>query len=241
MKGTKSRKNGCTCPFHLFQIVVIVYFFVNISLFGVFWIPGFTSITALMVVGITIYGGLSILQMIIYIILSCVDHTDRYIKLKRSHPEEFDRYQKAKTLNYCQVCLTNVSKHAKHCKRCNKCVNNFDHHCKAINNCVAGKYYGLFIFFIIISILTSLFQIAMIILDYSCLNFFVRNNFKKNFKTDLYDIALCLLTFNVLTNALALMYLFYLLIFHFYLMANGMTTYEYILSRKNKIETEKVF
>ncbi|CAL8096396.1 unnamed protein product [Calicophoron daubneyi] len=45
--------------------------------------------------------------------------------------------------NLCELPIS--SSRTKHCKCCNKCISNFDHHCKWLNNCVGDRNYRYFV------------------------------------------------------------------------------------------------
>ena len=62
----------------------------------------------------------------------------------------------------CPICEVVRSDRSRHCPTCNKCVNRFDHHCPWINNCVGNSNQGLFIFYLLVSILHILAVLAFV-------------------------------------------------------------------------------
>jgi len=60
---------------------------------------------------------------------------------------------------YCGHCQALVRRQSKHCKICDKCVDVFDHHCKWLNNCVGAANYRPF--FALLSITVSLIALQL--------------------------------------------------------------------------------
>ncbi|CAD8146057.1 unnamed protein product [Paramecium octaurelia] len=82
------------------------------------------------------------------------------IKLQLVH-EMYDRI--------CKKCNAWKPPRAHHCKRCNKCIFKMDHHCEWENNCIGAlnqKYFVLFLFYLLLYILTVLSIHTIGICDY---------------------------------------------------------------------------
>jgi len=53
----------------------------------------------------------------------------------------------------CPICEVVRSDRSRHCPICDRCVTRFDHHCPWINNCVGNRNHGLFVAYLLTSIL----------------------------------------------------------------------------------------
>ncbi|XP_063556944.1 probable palmitoyltransferase ZDHHC11B isoform X2 [Gorilla gorilla gorilla] len=148
------------------------------------------------------------------------------------------------------------NKKTKHCISCNKCVSGFDHHCKWINNCVGSQNYWFF--FSTVASATAGMLCLIAILLYVLVQYLVnprvlRTDPKyedvKNMNTWLLFLPLFPVQVQtlivviigmlvLLLDFLGLVHLGQLLIFHIYLKAKKMTTFEYLINTR-KEETSK--
>ncbi|XP_063556936.1 probable palmitoyltransferase ZDHHC11B isoform X4 [Gorilla gorilla gorilla] len=148
------------------------------------------------------------------------------------------------------------NKKTKHCISCNKCVSGFDHHCKWINNCVGSRNYWFF--FSTVASATAGMLCLIAILLYVLVQYLVnprvlRTDPKyedvKNMNTWLLFLPLFPVQVQtlivviigmlvLLLDFLGLVHLGQLLIFHIYLKAKKMTTFEYLINTR-KEETSK--
>ncbi|CAK69536.1 unnamed protein product (macronuclear) [Paramecium tetraurelia] len=142
-------------------------------------------------------------------------------KIDPTDPEIYHQYrlkaQKTKyqtKLNcYCKICLAFVKAPSKHCKSCNRCTDQFDHHCIWLNNCIGAQNYR---YFFILIVLLELYLITVLILSImikSILGYI--------------EIGFTFLLLIPITFILAM---------HIYFRFKGITTYEYILLKRKKVE-----
>lgn len=128
----------------------------------------------------------------------------------------------------CTICKTCVGGQSKHCGQCNRCVVRFDHHCKWLNNCIGQSNYSLF----------------LLLIGCLCLSQIVFISFASAYlslATDLRDFGLPRALFIVpvsLTLAISVavaLAVLNLLALNFWLRCfKHMTTYEYVLARREK-------
>lgn len=140
---------------------------------------------------------------------------------------------------YCSNCDSHVANKSKHCKRCDRCVSNFDHHCKWVNNCIGGKNYKIFLG-LIISVFFSCGTFCAIV------GFFIKLYFSKNEKgqENITKILTSQITFNIffvlvwIFGIITVVFVILdlnLIFFHIWLMRKKITTYEYILGKREEI------
>ena len=120
--------------------------------------------------------------------------------------------------------------------RCDRCVNHFDHHCKWVNNCIGQKNYKSFIL-CLISFLTnsiSLFIFSLIILleFFSKKSIFTYSDWSRYKRYENTSSWAAEIIFLLIYSILSSISLAYLIVFHMRLRILGMTTFEYILSKR---------
>lgn len=137
---------------------------------------------------------------------------------------------------YCAVCCSVVSKSSKHCAACSRCVDHFDHHCKWLNNCISKTNYRAFIGLIVSFQVNQLIQVGFSIgliaeyfSDYQALSHRLQAVF------DFSDAEIVFLGFYIaalsLSFPVAVLNL-NLIGLHIMLYYRGMSTYEWIISRR---------
>lgn len=149
--------------------------------------------------------------------------------------ESFDHKKYPKI---CQVCKSHVNKDSKHCRDCGRCVLHFDHHCKWLNNCIGLKNYTWFVLLItslqglVTSHCVSGIKLTLEVISNKDLDLVLFEG-----QTEWY---LGLLSFFNLLSAVVAFFNLQLLAFHLFLKLKGMTTYEYIVMRRNKPKANQV-
>ncbi|XP_057646187.1 palmitoyltransferase ZDHHC11-like [Chionomys nivalis] len=263
-----SRVNGWSPPLHSFQAISwttsLVMF---VAAFGIFipFLPRSWKYAAYVVSFVLLMGGLSLFHLIVHLVATTIDPADTNVRLKKDYSEPvptFDRSKHAHVIQnqYCNLCEVTVSKKAKHCSSCNKCVSGFDHHCKWLNNCVGSRNYRYFFCSVASAAVGVL--IVMVILLYVFIQYFVNPG---ELRTDpLYKeisaeniwllflplwpvpvktpVVLSIIVVVFLLAIASFVLLGHLLIFHFYLIAKNLSTFDYMMQprfQRNSHSSEK--
>ncbi|XP_032271331.1 probable palmitoyltransferase ZDHHC11 [Phoca vitulina] len=243
-----SRVNGWSRPLHSFQAVAwVMLLIMAIASFGIFipFLPRNWKYIAY-----SVNGGLFFLHFLVHLIAVSIDPAEASVRFKNySKPmPTFDRSKHAHVIQnqYCHLCEVTVSAKAKHCSACNKCVSGFDHHCKWLNNCVGSRNYWYF-FFSVASASAGLLCLIIILL-YIFIQFLIDQEelrthpyyekvsnkntwmlflplFPVKTKT---PVVLGIGVFVLLLDVVSLLLLGHLLIFHLYLMAKKLSTFDYM-------------
>nr|XP_035934349.1 probable palmitoyltransferase ZDHHC11B isoform X3 [Halichoerus grypus] len=243
-----SRVNGWSRPLHSFQAVAwVTLLIMAIASFGIFipFLPRNWKYIAY-----SVNGGLFFLHFLVHLIAVSIDPAEASVRFKNySKPmPTFDRSKHAHVIQnqYCHLCEVTVSAKAKHCSACNKCVSGFDHHCKWLNNCVGSRNYWYF-FFSVASASAGLLCLIIILL-YIFIQFLIDQEelrthpyyekvsnkntwmlflplFPVKTKT---PVVLGIGVFVLLLDVVSLLLLGHLLIFHLYLMAKKLSTFDYM-------------
>ena len=64
------------------------------------------------------------------------------------------------TLSFCLTCFRLRPPRCSHCATCDNCVEQFDHHCSWLGNCIGRRNYSHFLWFLILSNTTLLFELG---------------------------------------------------------------------------------
>ncbi|XP_063460225.1 probable palmitoyltransferase ZDHHC11B isoform X3 [Pan paniscus] len=250
-----SRVNGWSLPLHYFQVVTwAVFVGLSLASFGIF-IPLLPH--SWKYIAYVVTGGIFSFHLVVHLIASCIDPGDSNVRLMKNYSQPmpfFDRSKHAHVIQnqFCHLCKVTVNKKTKHCISCNKCVSGFDHHCKWINNCVGSRNYWFF--FSTVASATAGMLCLIAILLYVLVQYLVnprvlRTDPKyedvKNMNTWLLFLPLFPVQVQtlivviigmlvLLLDFLGLVHLGQLLIFHIYLKAKKMTTFEYLINTRKE-------
>ncbi|XP_048669908.1 palmitoyltransferase ZDHHC11 isoform X2 [Marmota marmota marmota] len=209
-------------------------------------------------------GAVFLFHMLVHLIAVTIDPAEVNVRLKSyAQPvPTFDRSKHAHVIQnqYCHLCEVTVSEKAKHCSSCNKCVSGFDHHCKWLNNCVGSRNYWFF-FTSVASALCGLFCLMALLLYVVIQNFVNPTKLRlhplyKDVRSSnqwLLFLPLCpvqvktpvvffILTVVLLLGSTSFVLLGHLLVFHLYLMAKHLSTFEYMMQarfQQNQVPTRR--
>ncbi|XP_028295930.1 palmitoyltransferase ZDHHC1 [Gouania willdenowi] len=251
-----SRANGWSWPPHPFQLLAwTLYVFFTISGFGVFvpllpqhWVPA----------GYICTGVMFVCHLCVHVMAVSVDPADHNVRKRRSkeHVPVFDRSQHTHVIEncHCYLCQVDVGPKSKHCSACNKCVSDFDHHCRWLNNCVGGRNYRLFLHSVV-SALIGVF-LVLVLSSYVFIEFFIDPT---KLRSDTHflgtndsgewflflpaaplsstaPVVPSLAAVSVALSLISCLLLAHLLCFHLYLMWNRLSTYEYIVRQRHRVD-----
>nr|XP_032813467.1 probable palmitoyltransferase ZDHHC11B [Petromyzon marinus]XP_032813468.1 probable palmitoyltransferase ZDHHC11B [Petromyzon marinus] len=253
------RKNGWSWPLHLQQIIawLAITYFVTVAFGACFplmrshWQPLAYIVTSLVLA----------IHVLMHILAVSIDPADDNVRSKIfSEPVPmFDRSVRAHVIenNYCVLCRTDVASKSKHCISCNKCVARFDHHCHWLNNCVGRRNYWFF-FGTMISAVIGL-SIILASIMYVFIQYFINPGALRDHpafselsgpnewlvflpSAPLRMSGISFIIFVGVTmcfDAISCILIMQLLCNHFYLFYHRITTYDYIVLKRNEKERQK--
>lgn len=250
-----SRTNGWSWPPHPFQMLAwLLYAYFAITGFGVFvpllpphWIPA----------GYICTGIMFVCHLCVHVLAVSIDPADHNVRSRthRGPVPVFDRTKHAHVIENCHCCIcdVDVGPKSKHCSACNKCVANFDHHCRWLNNCVGSRNYKLFLHSVVSALLGVC--LVLIVASYVFIEFFLDpsklrtdKHFQVRNESAVWFLFLPvapvsaagavipgLAAVTIALGLLSCVLLCHLLGFHVYLMWNRLSTYEYIIRQRHRL------
>lgn len=250
-----SRTNGWSWPPHPFQMLAwLLYAYFAITGFGVFvpllpphWIPA----------GYICTGIMFVCHLCVHVMAVSIDPADHNVRTRshRGPVPAFDRTKHAHVIEncHCYLCQVDVGPKSKHCSACNKCVANFDHHCRWLNNCVGSRNYKLFLHSVVSALLGVC--LVLIVASYVFIEFFLDpsklrsdKHFQVRNESAVWFLFLPvapvsaagavipgLAAVTIALGLLSCVLLCHLLGFHVYLMWNRLSTYEYIIRQRHRL------
>ncbi|RXN27538.1 putative palmitoyltransferase ZDHHC11 isoform X3 [Labeo rohita] len=211
-------------------------------------------------------GTAFVLHLVTHVVAVTIDPADVSVRRRKDYSSPMPVFDNTKHQHvidnlHCTLCEVDVGPKAKHCSTCNKCIADFDHHCKWLNNCVGGRNYWFF-FVTISSAVIGMILLVLVVL-FVFIEHYVNPSVLRTspqFQTvkgnntwlvflpaaplETGSISLLALAFITILLALAvLLLLCHLLCFHIYLLSQGISTYEYIVQKRqtpNPKEKEQV-
>lgn len=246
------RVHGLQMPWHPQQVagwLVLTSF--GASTFGVL-LPGLGPNVYPVV--LLVLGSLFFLHLVSHVAALLIDPADPQLRAKQRDDDpktvpELDKSKHAHVIENgkCHLCNIYTSGHrTKHCGSCNKCVEKFDHHCKWLNHCIGARNYVAFVVSVVSAVLACLVIVlvssAELIL-YNVDPLQVEHYLKPIFSNrtvqvnQLFSVSrlpvdrssfVAIATTQCIMALVALVLLLHLCLFHVYISALGITTYEYI-------------
>ena len=166
--------------------------------------------------------------MILAVTATAVDPSDIILKSKNNNHIELE-CEIGQSI--CTICNSTVGNLSKHCGECNKCVEYFDHHCKWLNNCIGSPNYKIFFSLLVVLEVNIIVNIIFAIVLFSEYhnNF---DNYSDRVNNPRVYIAFTAITF--IENLCVLGANSYLISFHSYIKCKGMSTFDFILLRRER-------
>lgn len=206
----KVRRRGILPPYHPLQVASWVLVILNIIIISVLYLPISTSLW-LIVFYYTSFG----IVFLFAAVLMIIDPSDPISLGEKINPD-------SSITATCTLCDSIVDPTSKHCAQCNRCVANFDHHCKWLNTCIGKSNYNYFIL-LLFSVLFHCSIILIYSLQVLLLGIQEENVLICCFSTIFGIQALCVVLLDL-----------NLILLHWYLKIKGLSTYEYIVSKRKK-------
>ena len=135
----------------------------------------------------------------------------------------------------CVKCATHVGMRSKHCNKCARCVADFDHHCDWLNNCVGHSNYRFFFGLILSLEACCVLQMAA---TFTLLTEVFTSDTETSREVEKYEIGDKGYCFVATLVGVAIVLVAvgtangYLILFHCYLRYRNISTYEFIMARR---------
>jgi len=237
---TTSRRNGLQPPFNRYQIIGWVLFLAELASTILVFVPPLEA--AIRVTCGVVLVLLLCLSLLFAFLSSFVDPTDPAVYEERKARDNGEEYV-TELKHFCSLCDTHVQSRTKHCGQCNRCVNTFDHHCQWLNNCIGERNYGLFakaVGFLFLNATAKIIVGAYVLYKYyNGNNEFITNaqQFYQSFNN--FAVLQVFVILSMIINFLFWLMMIQLIILHVWLKKNKMTTYEYIVKKRENIAIKK--
>ncbi|CAG9323791.1 unnamed protein product [Blepharisma stoltei] len=236
-----SRSHGFSLPLHPVQVFSWIMMLFNIAVVSLVYFP---SMNLYSKISFAVLFALSQIFVIFFAFRAIIcDPTDPMVHEHILKIINGERDEPKGNQAFCTICCCNVSMKTKHCGQCNRCVENFDHHCVWLNNCIGKKNYHNFI-----KLIFALEFNMMVIFSYGVSIIVYYYNDYDSYVSDIKEVvdyadkdAFIVLTYVVTIEAMiAILVDGCLIILHVWLRSKHMTTFEYILKKRNAKKKKKV-
>lgn len=231
------RKTGFELPLNRYQVGSWVICAFNLLMSAVIFMPTLPYASQVksnqIAYGILFYVS-QVLVIVFGFIATYIDPCDLLYKSQKSSKKASFDCEIGQSI--CTICNSIIGNLSKHCSICNKCVEQFDHHCKWLNNCIGVLNYKYFI--------TLLWSLQINILVHIIFAIVLFAEFQNNFNgySERVENPKVYIAFTVLTFVESIGVLVantYLIGFHSFIKCKGLSTFDFILMRKEK-EAEKM-
>lgn len=235
------RSGGFERPFHPWQLASWVYMAVVEAGFGLLLAPGLGWDGWWGPAAAAAYAGLTVAVLALAVASMRADPSDPAVIEKRRRAKACGgaadgeraageaRGAAAPEVEWCSYCQVHTLVTSKHCRACNRCAHGFDHHCRWLNNCVGEANYGLF--FALVASLDALVLLEGALCVASLVHSARDERGQGATGDDHRHRALVALLLAALLPAAVM--LTQLLCLHVWLAVEGMSTYEWIVQRRD--------
>mmetsp|Transcript_32702 Transcript_32702/g.56895 ORF Transcript_32702/g.56895 Transcript_32702/m.56895 type:complete len:311 (+) Transcript_32702:3368-4300(+) len=218
-----------SCPPGLWQgLSWIILLFVTVAFYLEFY-PDHPSLPHYVVIGLNTL--LTVALIVFGVLGTYVDPSDPTVFEERTAKETNTSFDDTGYTKICTICKTHVQEGSKHCCDCNTCVIGFDHHCKWLNNCIGSINYKYFAGLLgILQALSGMHTIVSIWLSF-------RDTTGEDLNSALLEVINhdCYLVLVFVAGSLSFAIFVangHLIGFHLWLAKEKMTTYDFILKRR---------
>ncbi|CAK69323.1 unnamed protein product (macronuclear) [Paramecium tetraurelia] len=220
-------RSGCSQFPTLFQISTYILFILNAVLIFIH-----TFALEENIVHYIIFSFLVWISIYFCIKTTISDPTDSFVIQQQNNRGEFFDYEDQQLNQFCELCFAYVKDTTKHCKSCDRCCEDFDHHCRWINNCIGGKNYKPFIGMIVSVFLLLLYSIVV---NGRVINQYHEEELQTStFYSKHAQLILIITVIFLVLEIVGFVFLLQLIALHAYIYKKGMTTYDFIVSRRKK-------
>lgn len=245
------RVHGLQLPLHPQQVVGWVLLVIVISgTFAVLTTPSLL-LPDLRLVLSSVFTALFLVHVLAHLTVLLLDPADPEVRARPAGEvvPEFDRSRHRHVIENGRCHLCNITTHGrrtKHCSICNKCVPRFDHHCKWLNNCIGSRNYPAFLACLVSTLVAALAVAGLALCELVLVNARIvewggdssGNGTMNNATASSLPVpgagSLVLVTVIGVLSAIAAVLLIHLCFFHGYIACLGLTTYEYVRSKREK-------
>ena len=225
------KSHGCSGKLHPLQMCA--YVIITLQATGFYTLivtvmpgqakPVAAALYSFGLLGLAVTGGLS----------TFIDPTDYVVVAERRAKATQQPFDKTPYKQICTICQTHVLEESKHCGQCDRCVDGFDHHCKWLNNCVGSRNYRYFA--LLIGFLELLAGLQTGFSSY-VLHCFSDPGFPESTAKALglgsAALYVTLVALQMIVSLVLFVVIGQLITLHIWLRANHLTTYEYIINRR---------
>jgi palmitoyltransferase len=183
-----------------------------------------------------LFTGMLVLTLSLGLICTLADNSDPTVQTERDAMALNGVFDSESYSKQCPICRTHVLEKTKHCVECGRCTQDFDHHCKWLNNCIGVHNYRVFAGLItaLQLMLSNLTAAGVLTAVQALTDGAARDNIRRVFGgEELLGYYIASLMVTGLAGVLGVLNA-HLLVFHIYLKAKGISTYEFILARRER-------
>ncbi|XP_036151389.1 uncharacterized protein LOC118644023 [Monomorium pharaonis] len=252
------RVHGLQLPLHPQQVagwVLLIVVFIGTFTVLLTTPPLLPPYPDLRFILLLLFAALFLLHLSTHLTVLLLDPADPEVRARpaRAIVPEFDRTRHLHVIENgrCHLCnITTRGPRTKHCSICNKCVPRFDHHCKWLNNCIGGRNYPAFLVCLVSTLVVAL-AVTALSLGELVLLLTVPWDSGTNGATSMSNAttampplslvpdspgtgSLVLVIVIGVLSAIAAVLLIHLCFFHGYIACLGLTTYEYVRSKRER-------
>mmetsp|Transcript_54049 Transcript_54049/g.167551 ORF Transcript_54049/g.167551 Transcript_54049/m.167551 type:complete len:437 (-) Transcript_54049:63-1373(-) len=235
------RKNGFGLPLHPLQVVSWVVSALDVSVYSFVGLPLLQPDAVTIAVALCYAASVGVMVCGAAKATGC-NPVDPRVPRARESPDL--ETEDSEDLPYCPICEVSVELRSKHCRTCNKCIDTFDHHCMWLNNCIgSANYRAFFVTVCSVAVMTGILlsTCAYVLVTYFAdeERFVQRAQSISLFRSSPRELLLGLTIALVVVNTPLFLLDLQLVLLHLFLMSQHLTTFEYIISKQEKLEARE--